>query len=134
MLVEHREGNVCQQRRGDGALRGAGDRVPDGATLGEDASLQERLRQTQHAPVPDAIAHPLQKRRVRDFIEARRDVAVQRPLIGGGGQQADLGNGVVGSALGAKAVGTRLEVRLIDRLEHQLQRTLDDAVPDNGNS
>ena len=117
----------------DAALRGAGDRVPDGATLGEDASFQERLHQTQDAPVPDAIAHPLQKSRVRDFIEARLDVAVQHPLIRGRCQQADLGNGVMGSALGAKAVGTRPEVRLIDRLEHQLQRTLDDAVPNHGN-
>jgi hypothetical protein len=39
----------------------------------------------------------------------------------------------MGSALWAEAVGTRLEVRLIDRLEHQLQRALDNAVPDNGN-
>jgi len=58
MLVERREGNVCQQRRGDAALRGTGDRVPDGATLGEDAGLQERLHQAQDASVCDAMPHP----------------------------------------------------------------------------
>ena len=46
---------------------------------------------------------------MRDFVETCRDVAVQRPLIRGGGQQADLSDSVVGSALGAEAVGTRLE-------------------------
>jgi hypothetical protein len=35
----------------------------------------------------------------------------------------------MGSALWAEAVGTRREVRLIDRLEHRLQRALDDVGP-----
>jgi hypothetical protein len=40
----------------------------------------------------------------------------------------DLGDGVLGSALRAEAIGTRLEVRLEDRFEHQLQRGLHDPV------
>ena len=42
----------------------------------------------------------------------------------------DLGDGVLRSALGAKAVAARLEVRLEDRLEHQLERGLHDPVGD----
>jgi hypothetical protein len=40
----------------------------------------------------------------------------------------DLGDRVLRSAPGAKAVGTRLELRLEDRLQHQLQRGLHDPV------
>ena len=47
--------------RRDAALRGTGDRVPDGATLGEDAGLQERLHQSQDASVSNAVPHPAQK-------------------------------------------------------------------------
>ena len=41
----------------------------------------------------------------------------------------DLGDRVVRAAVGAKAVGARAEVRLPDRLEHQLERGLHHAVP-----
>jgi hypothetical protein len=47
-----------------------------------------------------------------------------------GGQQVDLGDGVLGAAAGAESVGARVEVRLEDRLEHQLERGLDHPVPD----
>jgi hypothetical protein len=40
----------------------------------------------------------------------------------------DLGDRVLGSASRAKAVGTRLEVHLEDRLQHQLQRGLHDPI------
>ena len=87
MLVEHREGDVGQQRREDAALRGAGDRVPVGAILGEDAGLQERLHQAQDASVSDPMPHPIQQGRVRDFVEACLDVTFQHPLIGAGGEK-----------------------------------------------
>ena len=41
----------------------------------------------------------------------------------------DLGDRVLGSALGTEPVGARLEVRLEDRLEHQLQGGLHHPVP-----
>ena len=58
---------------------------------------------------------------VRDLVEARLDVALDHPLIGAAGQIVDLGDGVLGSAPGAEAIATRLEVRLEDRLEHRLR-------------
>ncbi|MGH9210891.1 MAG: hypothetical protein ACRD2C_09435 [Acidimicrobiales bacterium] len=50
-----------------------------------------------------------------------RGTAIPTPL--------DLGNGVMGPALGTEPVGTRVEDRLEDRLEDQLQAGLHDPVP-----
>jgi hypothetical protein len=44
----------------------------------------------------------------------------------------DLGDGILGAASGAEAVGTRLEVRLEDRLQHQFQGGLDRPVACGG--
>jgi DNA invertase Pin-like site-specific DNA recombinase len=44
------------------------------------------------------------------------------------GEQVDLGDGVLGAPVWAKAVRARPKVRLEDRLEHQLQRGLHHAV------
>jgi hypothetical protein len=65
-----------------------------------------------------------------DLVKARRDVRLEHPLIvpGGRSQVVNLGDGVLCSAPGAEAVGTWLEVRLEDRLQHQLQRGLHDPV------
>ena len=88
----------------------------------EDPGFQERLDQPQDALVADASPHPGQQRRMRDFVEARRDVAFQHPLVGVGRQHVDLSDRVVGSTLRAEPVGARVEVRLEDRLEDQLER------------
>jgi hypothetical protein len=67
---------------------------------------------------------------VVDLIEAGRDVAFQHPLIPMGCQQVDLGDGVLRPAARAEPVRARVEVRLEDRLQHQLERGLDHPVPD----
>jgi hypothetical protein len=109
-------------------LGGAGDRVPLGAVLAEDAGLEERLHQGQDPLVPDSIPDPSQESGVGDLVEARRDVTLQHPLVGVGCEEVDLGDRVLCPAFGAKAVAARLEVRLEDRLEHQLERGLHDPV------
>ena len=111
-------------------LGGAGAGVPLDPILAEDACLAERLDQGQHAPVPDSPPQPHHERAVVDLIEAGRDVAFQHPLIPMGCQQVDLGDGVLRPAPGAEPVGARVEVRLEDRLQHQLERGLDHPVPD----
>jgi hypothetical protein len=45
-----------------------------------------------------------------------------------------LSDGVVGSPVGAEAVGTRLELRLKDWLEHQLEGRLHDPIPHGGDA
>ena len=65
-----------------------------------------------------------------ELVEARRDVRLEHPQVvpGGRPEVVDLGDGVLGAALRAEAVGARLEVRLEDRFEHQLECGLHDAV------
>ena len=50
-------------------LGGAGDAVLGGASLGEDARLQERLHQREHTLVCDSRPHPVHQGRMRDFVE-----------------------------------------------------------------
>jgi hypothetical protein len=66
---------------------------------------------------------------MRDLVEARRDVPLNHPLIGAAGEQVDLGDGVLGAASGTEPIRAGLEVRLQDRLQHQLQGGLHHPVP-----
>jgi hypothetical protein len=59
VLIQHRQGQVAEQRGKNPTLRGAGDRVPDRAILAEDARLQERLDQRQDPPISDPSPHSL---------------------------------------------------------------------------
>jgi len=71
---------------------------------------------------------------MRDFVKAGRDVGVQHPLIGVGPQHVDLGDRVVGSTFRAEPVGARVEVRLEDRFQDQLERGLHHPVRGGRNS
>ena len=117
-------------RSQDAPLRGAGAGVLELPVLGEDPGFQECPDQAQHPLVGDARPDPVHQGRVADLVEARRDVALDHPLIGAAGQKACLGDRVVGPASGAEPVGARVEVRLEDRLQHQLQGSLDHPVGD----
>jgi len=64
-----------------------------------------------------------------DLVEARRDVTFQDPLIRAGAEVMDLGDGVLGAAPGTEPIRAGLEVRLQDRLQHQLQGGLHHPVP-----
>jgi hypothetical protein len=67
---------------------------------------------------------------VVDFIEAGGDVALDHPLIASrsAGEMVDLGDGVLGAPPGAEPIGAGLEIRLEDRLQHQLERGLHHPV------
>lgn len=90
--------------------------------------FEERLHQGQNSFVSDAPANPVPQDRVRDLIEARLDIRFQHPLIRAGPQKADLGDRVLCPALRAESLGTRMELRLEDRLRHQFQGRLHDPV------
>jgi hypothetical protein len=100
------------------------------ALFGEDPGPQERLHPSQDTLVPDPTSHPAHQGRVVDLIEARRDVRLEHPLVvtGRRSEVVDLSDSVPGSALRTKPVAARVEIRLEDRLEHQLQRGLHDPV------
>ncbi len=107
----------------------AGNRVPFDAILREDAGVKERLHQCEDALISDPTSHTAHQSRVVDLVEACRDVTFKHPLIGAGAKKVDLGNGVLRSTLRAEAVTTRLEVRLEDRFEYQLEGGLHHPVP-----
>jgi hypothetical protein len=67
---------------------------------------------------------------VVDLVEARRDIRLEHPLVVASrcAEEVDLGDGVLGSPPRAEAVGARLEIRLEDRLQHQLQGGLHHPV------
>src|SRR5215207_1585054 len=127
-------GYLLRGRSQDAALGCAGDRLAVAALVAEDPRPQERRHQTQDALVSDATSHPAHEGGVVDLVEARRDVGLQHPLVVpiGRCEVVDLGDGVLGSALGMEPVGARVEVRLEDRLEHQLQRGLHDPIGGRG--
>jgi Recombinase/Recombinase zinc beta ribbon domain/Resolvase, N terminal domain len=123
-------GYLLRGRSQDPALGCAGDRLAVQSLFAEDPGPQERLHQSQHPPIPDPIAHAPHKGGVVDLVEARCDVRLEHPLVVASrcAEEVDLSDGVLGSAPRAEAVGARLEVRLEDRLQHQLQGGLDHPV------
>jgi hypothetical protein len=70
------------------------------------------------------MTHAVHKGHVINLIEALCDVCFEHPLVSARAEVVNLGNGVLGSALRAEAVTARLEVRLEDRLQYQLERGL----------
>src|SRR6202034_3318365 len=82
------------------------------------------------ALISDPISHPSHEGNVVNLVEARLDVTLEHPPVVAVGrcEIVNLGDGVLGSASWTEAIGAWLEVRLEDRLEHQLQRGLHDPV------
>ncbi len=64
-----------------------------------------------------------------DHVEARLDVTLQHPLIGAGGELVDLRDRVLSAPSRSEAIRAWLEVRLEDRLKHQLEGRLHGAIP-----
>jgi hypothetical protein len=83
---------------------GAGDRSCEAALLGQDSGAQERLHERHDALVPDPLSRLAQNGRVRERVEARLDVGLDDPLVGAAREVVDLGDRVLGSASGPKAV------------------------------
>src|SRR6266511_4314372 len=88
-------------------LRGAGAAVPQRAVLGEDARLEERLHQGQDTFVSDPLSHSTHKSRVRDFVEARRDVTFDHPLVGVGDEHDRISDRIMRPASGTEPVAAR---------------------------
>ncbi|MQY26306.1 hypothetical protein NRB56_18690 [Nocardia sp. RB56] len=111
-------------------MRDTRSRVLQPAFLGEDARLQKRFHQRQNVFVSDTPAHPLHQSGVVDLVETRLDVAFDDPVIipGPGRQIAHFSHSVPRPAVGPETIRARQEIRLEDRLQHQLQRCLDHPV------
>lgn len=78
---EYSPSSPLRWRSQDPALGSAGGDVPEDLQLIEQSRFEERLDQRQDAPIGNAVSHPRQQRRVRDLVEARRDVGLEHPLV-----------------------------------------------------
>src|SRR5437899_7647881 len=136
MVVQRRQGDVGEQRRENPDLRGPCQSVFPVSEFGEDPGFQERLHQRAHTLILDPHPETIHQSRMRYLIETGFDIALQYPLViaGPGGEEVDLGNGVLCAPVRAEPVRARLEIRLEDGLEHQFQACLDHAVGDSGNT
>jgi hypothetical protein len=67
-------------------------------------------------------------------VEARLDVSLEHPLVRVNGEKMDLGDGVLCAPLRPEAVTRRLEVRLENRLQYQLERRLNHSVAGGGDA
>jgi Recombinase/Phage integrase family/Recombinase zinc beta ribbon domain len=121
-------------RSQDPTLRGAGVGLFLLSVGRHDPGFEERLDQRAHPLVLDPPPQAAHQRRMIDFIEAGPDVGFQHPLVVPGcrGPVVDLGDRVVRAAARAEPVRARLEVRLEDGLEHQLESGLDRPVGHGG--
>ena len=134
MVVQRRQGDIGEQRRENSALRRPGQSVFPVSEFGEDPGFEERFHQRAYPLILDPHPEAIHQSRMRDFIETGFDIALQYPLViaGPGGEEVDLGNGVLRAPVRAEPVRARLEIRLEDGLEHQFQACLDHAVGDSG--
>ena len=128
-----RESSLLRWGREDPALRGAGVALFQVAVGRHDPGFEERPDQRAHPLVRDPCPEPVHEGDMPDFVEACPDVGLQHPLIAVGGVVVDLGDRVVRAAVRAEPVRARLEVRLEDGFEHQLEGGLDHPVGHRGN-
>jgi hypothetical protein len=98
--------------------------------LAHDPGGEEPTDQLQDALVGHPAAHLLHQQTVMDRPEAVLDVSLDHPLITAWGvdEEPHLLDGVLCPACGPKPIRGRTEVRLEDRLEHELGRRLHDPV------
>jgi site-specific DNA recombinase len=125
---DQRPGSHLRWGREDPALRGAGESLFPAAGGRHDPGFEERPDQRAHPLVRDPFPETAHQRGVVDLVETRPDVGLQHPFIPVGAVELDLGDRVLRAAVRAEPVRARLEIRLEDGLEHQLQGRLDHPV------
>jgi len=105
-------------------------------SFGENPGFQERLHQRAYPLILDPRPEAVHQSRMINFVETGSDVALQYPLViaGPGGEEMDFGDRVLRTPVRTEPVRARLEIRLEDGFEHQLQACLDHAVSDGGNA
>ena len=128
---------VGQQRADDAALRRAASAAfaarhaprPVAVTL-LDRRLEPQLDQPQHVPVDDAPRHRLHEVAMRNRIEILRQIRIHDFRVAAAEQRVHFLDRVRPAPLRPVAESRGVEVRLEDRLQHQLGGGLHHAVPD----
>jgi len=127
------EVDVGEQRADDAPLRGAGLGGDESAVL-LNAGAQPAAEQPEDAPILDPVLHKAHQVCPIQTVEAALDVDVQHVahLLPDEGL-FQRGQRLVGGALRPEAVRAGQEVLLVDRLQHQSDRPLDELVLQGGN-
>ena len=94
-----------------------------------DRRLQPHLDQAQHLPVHHPAGTRLHQLVVRDGVEVLRQVGVDHVRVSVAQRVMDRPDRILRAPLRSIAIGTVLEVRFEDRLQHQLGGGLHHPVP-----
>ena len=125
--VQHVQVDVRQQRRDHSTLRRSRHRVAHHPVF-HHPGLQPLPDHLQHPPVADPLSHQGEQLVVRDAAEVVLDVGVQHVLGTFAAQLPDPLQRLLRTASWPEPVRARREVRLVDRLQHQLGRHLHHPV------
>ena len=137
MLQEAVHVEVGEQRADHAALRRAAAAAfatrhapgPVAVTL-LDRCLEPQLDQPQHVAVDDAPRHRPHQLLMRNRVEVLRQVGIHHLGVAAAEQRVHFLDRVRPAALRPIAVGRGVEIRLEDRLQHQLGGGLHHPVPD----
>ena len=113
-------------------LRGPGDWPPD-LPVFHHPGAQHHAQELQDSLVADAFLHRLHQLLMRDRRETTGDVRLGHPPAAPPALINEYLQGIVRRPLRAEPETARQEVRLKDRLEHNLRCGLHDPVADRGN-
>ena len=133
VLIEHGQRDVGEQRGQDAALWRAGEAVSrcSPSSVSTPALRNAFTSASTRLSLTRGRTRSI-TRSGREVVETRLDVRIQHPPVAPGAEVLNLGDRVVRPPPGPEPVRDRLEIGLEDRLQHQLQRRLDDPVGDVG--
>ena len=129
---DHRPDYLLRWGREHTALRGPGDWPPD-LPVFHHPSAQHHAQELEDGLVADAFLHRLHQLLMRDRRKTAGDVRLGHPPAAPPALINEYLQGVVRRPLRAEPEAGWQEVRLKDRLEHDLRRGLHDPVADRGN-
>ena len=127
-----RNSSLLRWGRDHPALRGPGDRPLDLPVL-HHPGAQHHAQELQDGLVADAFLHRLHQLLVRNRGKAARDVRLDYPPAALPALIDEYLQGIVRRPLRAEPETARQEIRLEDRLEHDLHRGLHDPVTNRRN-
>lgn len=84
-------------------------------------AFDKRLDQSQNTLVDDSRTDLFHDRGMVQFVETRRDIGLEHPMMIPGPPSMYLGDRVPSTTPRAETVADRCEIRLEDRLQHQQQ-------------
>jgi hypothetical protein len=104
-------------------------RFPSPSRSSTGAFSHSLIDQLQHMPVDDASGHRFEEVRMRDRVEIFRQISIDNVGVAPADQPVRFLDRIDRAAPQAIAIGAVLEVRLEDRLEHDLGGGLDHPIP-----